>query len=209
MSAAEILDYGLDFIDKSCCKYMLLWEYDGEEEWGDEDKTIGADYFNADSRYRDNIQTLSATEECLCEDGNKYLHKITRTGVPKLKPCSYLARKSASFRKRICEKRTDYFIDSSGTVIDPTLGLNVYKPAQVVCRNTCNSCDVCFENKRTRYVQNVLSSGTVVYRRCSFLSKRSQAKKDTICSRDVSAGGYPKPADACPQTCSVDYCGAD
>lgn len=71
MSALEVLQYGSDFFDRTCCKYMLLWEYDGEEKWSDVDETIGADYFNAEEDYKDSTLTLTSTEECMCLDGEK------------------------------------------------------------------------------------------------------------------------------------------
>lgn len=199
MSALEVLQYGSDFFDRTCCKYMLLWEYDGEEKWNDVDETIGADYFNAEEDYKDSTLTLSSTEECMCLDGEKYLHNIRSSGRHVMRNCSWLATKSSTFIKKTCKRKIAYSI----TTLDEILS-----PAQAICRRTCDSCDICFENKKTRYTQNLLSDGTKVFKRCKFLSTQNEAKKKTICSREFSENGYPKPEDACPQTCSAAHCGS-
>lgn len=115
-----------------------------------------------------------------------------------MRKCSWLATKSSTFIKKTCKRKIAYSI----TTLDEILS-----PAQAICRRTCDSCDICFENKKTRYTQNLLSDGTKVFKRCKFLSTQNEAKKKKICSREFSENGYPKPEDACPMfSCSLWIC---
>lgn len=60
MTADEVQSYGSYMISNSCCDYMLLWEFDGNEVWPD--GTIGADYFEADADYKTSALALQGTE---------------------------------------------------------------------------------------------------------------------------------------------------
>lgn len=58
MTPTEVSWYGRNLIKNSECKYMLLWEFDGEEVWPD--GTIGGEYFEADDDYKVSILKLEA-----------------------------------------------------------------------------------------------------------------------------------------------------
>lgn len=56
MSPDEISTYGKQLIRNTGCDTMLLWEFDGEEEWYD--GTIGGDFFQSDEDYLDATHEL-------------------------------------------------------------------------------------------------------------------------------------------------------
>lgn len=56
MTPTEVSWHGKNLITNSDCKYMLLWEFDGNEIWPD--GTIGGEYFEADVDYKDSILRL-------------------------------------------------------------------------------------------------------------------------------------------------------
>ena len=56
MSPDEISSYGKQLIRNTGCDTMLLWEFDGDEEWYD--GTIGGEYFQSDEDYLDATHDL-------------------------------------------------------------------------------------------------------------------------------------------------------
>eukprot|EP00521_Asterionellopsis_glacialis_P006646 CAMPEP_0195285258 /NCGR_PEP_ID=MMETSP0707-20130614/3161_1 /TAXON_ID=33640 /ORGANISM="Asterionellopsis glacialis, Strain CCMP134" /LENGTH=383 /DNA_ID=CAMNT_0040344729 /DNA_START=67 /DNA_END=1218 /DNA_ORIENTATION=- len=56
MSPDEISSYGKQLIRNTGCDTMLLWEFDGDEEWYD--GTIGGEYFQSDEDYLDSTHDL-------------------------------------------------------------------------------------------------------------------------------------------------------
>ena len=60
MTAEEVENNGSHMVTNSCCQYMLLWEFDGEDKWPD--GMIGAEYFEADDGYKTSTLLLAGLE---------------------------------------------------------------------------------------------------------------------------------------------------
>ena len=111
----------------------------------------------------------------------------------------WLKSKKEAHRTRLCSRHVDYFENT-------TTG-EVLAPPQIVCPDTCASCDRCYENPKTKYTHKVNQGDTpVVLKTCKWLARKSPEKVNEICNRFESVGGYPTPMNACPITCGLDTC---
>jgi len=130
---------------------------------------------------------------CTENKDDTFLLKKTKKGKPSIQNCSWLASKSKKWKKRICRNRVDHD--------------GVLAPAQEVCQITCDSCDICHQNGRTKFVRKIRSNGTPILKRCAWLSTRTNSKKNELCETlTKSHGGYGPPRDACPVECKVGDC---
>ena len=79
------------------------------------------------------------------------------------------------------------------------------RPAQDVCKISCNSCDPCYENKKTNFFRKLGKDNKPLLKTCGWL--RNQENKDELCENlKDSFGGYGPPKDACVATCGVGTC---
>jgi len=127
-----------------------------------------------------------------CDDGGVYFHRKKR-GDAILKTCEELRERTDEFITRICVRKTRY-IDVEGIV---------YKPAEAVCRETCRSCVECYQNNRSFFYLKTKNGGEKVYKKCEWLAKQRERKRNRICEEGDSDGIYPSPEEACPQICGV------
>ena len=51
--------------------------------------------------------------------------------------CGNLAELNPRTKVKICKKSTTY--------------KNKIDPAEIICQNSCNSCDLCYENPKSKY----------------------------------------------------------
>jgi len=126
--------------------------------------------------------------ECVENMDDIFLWK-NRNGSPITRDCSWLQSKNN--KKSICKnnvKATDKL-----------------SPAQDVCKVTCNSCDPCYENKKTKFFKKLRTNNKPLLKTCGWLRKRKN--RDELCEKLTdSFEGFGSPQDACAATCSVDIC---
>jgi len=131
------------------------------------------------------------------QDTSKFL-RGRKDGSTKIRTCGWLKKRKDKGRSRLCTRQVHYFENvATGEVL---------APPQIACPDTCASCDLCFENPKTKYAQYNEGDTPTVYKNCNWLAKRSPEKVKRICNRFQSAGGYPPPIKACPVTCGVKTC---
>jgi len=139
--------------------------------------------------------TFAPTTEdrrCIENEGDIFLLKKKGNGNHVTRDCSWLASfASKKKRNNICNRKVSTKDDLS--------------PAQDVCRITCNSCDTCYENKRTKFFRKIKANGKPIFKTCDWLNKKTN--KEDICKESTdSYRGYGPPRDTCVITCSVGSC---
>jgi len=128
------------------------------------------------------------TSTCVENGTDEFLLRLD-DGIPVVKTCNLLAgRGNAS---RICNRKVDY----SG----------MFSPPQDICQATCNSCNACYQNSRSRFFLKE-RNGNVILRRCKWLSRRPSTRMDSICGQSASNGGYGPASRHCPIICGVGSC---
>lgn len=130
----------------------------------------------------------SPTNPCTQNEDDKFLFKGTVGLDARKKTCDWLSNKSKKKVKDICTKKTQF----SGNL----------KPAEIICEETCESCDVCFENStgKSIFFFKFARNGNPEYRNCKWLQKSNKAEK--YCGKRESNEGRGPPGEVCPQTCS-------
>jgi len=136
------------------------------------------------------IDPCDSVEEHL---SNKFA-RIPKKG--KTGDCEWLKERSNELIANVCLHRTKYWTDPSTET--------VYAPAQEACPITCNTCDVCYENPKTRYTKYMNKRGTLIIGRCKHLNKSKI--KDKICNAQIANNIYPTAVEACPQSCGLPGC---
>jgi len=130
--------------------------------------------------------------ECTENNDDIFLLRKKNNGDPVSRDCSWLQSRGKNNKKKICKQKVDHD--------------GVLSPAQDVCQITCDSCDICYENKRTKYLHRLRTNGTPILRTCGWLDKRKNTFK--LCGELTNShGGYGPPRDACAVTCNVGDCG--
>merc|ERR1711862_1309 len=79
----------------------------------------------------------------------------------------------------------------------------VYGPPGFVCRETCKSCDPCFQHNKAKFYFKQ-KKGKVVVKNCTWLKKNK--KKSDICAKGKTDGVYPPAHEVCPVTCGIGTC---
>merc|ERR1711982_137 len=79
----------------------------------------------------------------------------------------------------------------------------VYGPPGFVCRETCKSCDPCFQHNKAKFYFKQ-KKGKVVVKNCTWLKKNK--KKSDICAKGKTDGVYPPAHEVCPDTCGIGTC---
>lgn len=131
-----------------------------------------------------------APTDCSETGSDKFLWKVKKNGQAATRTCTFLSNKTN--KVNLCKKKVAY----SGN----------YKPPQIVCQVTCDSCSECYENKKTKFFRMKKKNGKSVYKTCNWLSKKKDTLITNLCTRNKTDGLYPGAADACPQVCSVGSC---
>jgi len=125
--------------------------------------------------YDDNVTTCS-------QDNDAEFLSTSR----KVKTCDWLSKQSQNKQVEICKNKTRY-----STTLEP---------AENVCKETCNSCDECYENPKSFFFLK-FKKGKPKYKKCQWLlKKKNYAKK--FCKKDDSNEGRGPPKEVCPETCS-------
>jgi hypothetical protein len=152
--------------------------------------TIGDTQVNDSTSF--NIPSDCTTDDsgCTQNGSDAFFVKINKKGKPMLRNCDWLA--SSSNKSNICNKKVNYY-DS-------------YSPAQDICQATCESCDVCYQNNRSKFYFRTTNSGAVKTKKCMWLIKRDSETISDICSSEESSGGYGPASLQCPVTCSSSQC---
>mmetsp|Transcript_34963 Transcript_34963/g.80864 ORF Transcript_34963/g.80864 Transcript_34963/m.80864 type:complete len:91 (+) Transcript_34963:305-577(+) len=78
-----------------------------------------------------------------------------------------------------------------------------YGPAEVTCQKSCDSCDACYENSKSKFFYS-FTNDQPNYQTCKWLKKHK--KKDQICAMDDSFDGYGPAKEICPKTCGSQVC---
>jgi len=136
----------------------------------------------------------TSTSDCTDKSDMFYI-KMNKSGQPMLRNCDWLAK--SSNKSSICKNKVTYYENGSDS----------YSPAQDVCQAICESCDACFENKKSRFYKNK-KNGKVKTKTCTWLSKLKASSIRKNCAKTMSGGGYSPASLQCPVTCGVDSCAA-
>lgn len=132
----------------------------------------------------DTVADDDGGEECM--DGEKFVLNATKKGKVIIRSCSWLKNQVPNKITNICRKRTKYGRKN---------GEN-YAPAQVTCAQTCQTCEECYENPKSRFI---LPSGK--QKTCRWLSKiMNEDRKASLCENEGN-NVWPGTYDICPQAC--------
>lgn len=138
-----------------------------------------------------NFMLDNAPPECTENGNDNFLLKKRRNGGIIIKDCAWLASSTEKKKKNTCQKKVHANED--------------FLPAQDVCQSTCNSCDPCYENSKTKFFRSLRPDGTLNLWTCGKLMKSKNREK--LCEELTdSYGGYGSPRDSCVVTCSVGNC---
>jgi len=130
-------------------------------------------------------------EQDCSENGKERFYFITnKKGKHVYKTCKWLSKRTMNKAKKICNSKVDYH-DGFG-------------PPQDICVKTCNSCDSCFENKKSKFFLRLNTNGKPLYKTCGWLASRQNTAN--VCTKTKSYKGYGPPGNACPKTCRVGSC---
>jgi len=132
---------------------------------------------------------------CTESDNDAFLFKYNKKkNKPVEKSCGWLSGNEK--RKKYCDSKVDYH--SSNNV--------ALSPPQDVCQNTCESCDPCYENSKSKFLltlpvlcEDVKSTFAIGTR--GKLKSCKQWKKKKRCSNNTVAGNCPL---TCSTTCKVE-----
>lgn len=143
------------------------------------------DYFYDD----DDDDTASCVDE-----GDRFFWGKLR-GSRKSRSCTWLQGNSNI--AGVCKNRVNYG-KISGIL---------YEPPQVACASTCDACDECYQNSKSKFYWyfNKRKNRRVI-KRCSWLARQSVARLLKICSSNSSDAVYPSAATVCPLTCGTNGC---
>jgi len=103
-----------------------------------------------------------------------------------MKRCWWLKKRNKKKIARICVKNVNYFTDESG---------QAFGPAQTVCKYTCESCDPCYEDRKSKFIFEK-KNGDFVNKACKKATKRNHCKQEHVNSAKT----------VCPVSCEVDGC---
>jgi len=141
-----------------------------------------------------NIPSMTPTKvpnKCIDKEVKFFYKKQKKRFL--LKTCKWLLTKNKKQRKKICSKYVDYFSKKKKT----------YGPAEVTCQKSCDSCDACYENSKSKFFYS-FTNDQPNYQTCKWLKKHK--KKDQICAMDDSFDGYGPAKEICPKTCGSQVC---
>jgi len=129
----------------------------------------------------------------------------TRIPYGVLQTCAWLEQLPEGEKADICESKVSYHQGKayeSGTAWRDTDLEGTFGPAQKLCKDTCNSCDSCYENSSSKWFWKVKSNGNAVQKDCDWLADRRDTLKDGHCASTVTFEGYQPASVECPVTCS-------
>jgi len=131
-------------------------------------------------------------DSCSEDSGARFLMKIKKKNGEikvEVKSCNWL-RKLTKEKKRtkICERKV--------------LCYEEYGSAMDTCTETCDSCDPCFENSRSKFYYRTNKSGKVLTKPCSWLASLDNEILEKTCQKSVQTGVcYGSAMEVCPKSC--------
>jgi len=114
-----------------------------------------------------------------------------KNGEPKIKKCNWLAKTSELRRKQICAKHVYYVAPS----------YEVSGPANTICKDSCKSCDPCYENEHSKFVTKN-KNGQIIIKPCRVISRWSPAGREKVCAQE----NFNSANNVCPVSCEVGVC---
>jgi len=133
---------------------------------------------------------IPTPNECT-ENENDEFFVTENNEMPITRDCGWLTSRDDA--DDICKNRVD--------------ANDQFPPAQDVCKTTCESCDPCYENNKTKFLLQIDSGGNPHFKTCGWLSDNTNDAISSICEEATdSYGGYGAPKDACVTTCNVGTC---
>jgi len=135
--------------------------------------------------------TSSPTTSGSCSDSSngRFYFKTNNKGKHIYKTCKWLRQKKDKKVNNVCRNKVGY---QSG-----------YGPPQDICVSTCKSCDICYENRKSKFFLR-MKKDEPVYKTCKWLAKQQNTAE--LCQKTSSNDDYGPPRDACPKVCSVGLC---
>ena len=149
----------------------------------------------------DEDDDTTGDDDGVCLDRNEkfLLRNNWKTGKLVLKSCAdFFENRSPSFIQKKCSNKVNYARSKN----NPN---KIWGPPQQVCQAICNSCDDCYQNKKSKFLHSINSKGKEVKKRCSWLEKQTDVIKNEVCQTNLN-GVYPSASKACPLICRADEC---
>jgi len=141
--------------------------------------------------------TPSPIDEGGCVENKKsYFLKNIREGASIIKTCQWLGKKPTKVINRLCRK---------------TLELGDYKPAQLMCPKTCDTCsiigNICEDNDSIGFLLRTLVSAggeiTPKKRDCKWLRGLPSKRQSNVCTFTESYGIFEPAKNVCRETCDT------
>jgi len=130
------------------------------------------------------------TEVPVCEKPEDiFFYRMHLNGNPTMQKCDWLAKKTKIKRKEFCANNVDY-AEVSGVILGP---------AQTVCKDSCKSCDPCYENEKSKFV--LYRKEQVIKKTCKIVSSMSPTAREQVCAQEH----FNSAKNVCPVSCEVNF----
>lgn len=123
-----------------------------------------------------------------------------------VRTCAWLAQQAN--KNNLCRSKVDFHQGKAyeaGTNWSQSSLEGLFGPAQKLCQETCNSCDTCYENPKSKFFKGRkggMPNGNPQYKNCEYLSKTAQNTMTRLCEKTDTFGGYQSASVECPLTCN-------
>merc|ERR1712008_510329 len=149
--------------------------------------------------------TLTESMLEICEEGpppgctqnssDDFYYKTNKKGKDIIKSCAWLEKKTEKKMGKIWDRQVKHLAEG-----------DVTEPAQDVCQKSCDSCDACYQNNRSRFFNGKYKEdGSPVSMNCKNLKKKAGKKKKRYCSM-TELDVYGPAREVCPKTCEIGDC---
>jgi len=128
-----------------------------------------------------------STNSCSEDKSENFVHSLNKSGKLKTKNCKWLQKKGVKALS-YCKKKVAVTEDINSP--------------QYTCRVTCDSCDPCYQNKKSKFFYKKNKKGKVLLKDCKWLEKVKNP--GSICKKTGSNAGYGPASSVCPKVCSDD-----
>jgi len=160
------------------------------------------------------VAPVSSPNPCSDDSSELFLLKIknksdndgVKTAYGMVQSCAWLTsqdNKDEICRMKVYSHEGKAFLKGTNWR-DSALPEEIYSPAQSVCKETCNSCDECYENPHSRFFKRIREGkpSKPFLTKCDQLFNLSESRKKKICKKTKTYRGYQPAAVECPITCS-------
>ena len=128
------------------------------------------------------------SDRCRDDENTPFLFSFENK-VSVLKKCAWLKKRGKKARNSFCKFRVT--------------NTDIHKSPQIVCPETCNSCDLCYENSLSMfYFQK--PNGKPRIKKCKWLAKAKN--RNNLCRKTNRSKNYGPAREVCPQTCRSNNC---